>query len=177
MRRDNDIPYDSLISIFYGLALSSGIPKAIEMYSTSTPKMYLLFALSTFLIGICDWFIYIISTQDMPYRNLIRIVMDVTFPIGIYAMFSQINHPYHYLIIMFLYFLFALVYAIVLKLEGQKGKCLIFTSIIPIICLLAYYYSDWFKSRDYGSYVIVYISILPWICYVIIMVNKKLKNT
>ncbi len=83
-----------LIDLFYGLALATGleytIPKIGRFDSNKLPVLLPLVVLS-FVIGLSDWVIYHLIVVDRLYRDALRLVLDIVFPVIVFILFVYSN--------------------------------------------------------------------------------------
>lgn len=109
-----------LIELFYGLAITEGLAKAIPDLLDGVHPWRIIFTVVALFIGLGDWLAYHLIIASTPYRGLFRLMLDMFFPILIFAMFAAAGHPVLDTVAVAVYFIFGLIYFFALRRERPQ---------------------------------------------------------
>lgn len=116
----------TLIEIFYGLAIASGIEHAAStLFRGPVPVdwvSFLLLSIAAFDVAIGDWMIYHLIIVKHEYKNVFRLILDIFFPTLIFALFQSATRINLYLFLYLIYFGLVICYVLLLKKEKWRPK-------------------------------------------------------
>src|SRR5688500_15929675 len=97
----------TLVEIFYGLAIGSGIEHVGErLFGGERVAIRILLPLSlgAFAAAIGDWLVYYKSIAPHPYRRVGRLLLDIVIVTTIFFLFKAAESPLAYVCLMTGYF-------------------------------------------------------------------------
>lgn len=101
------LPISSLIEIFYGLAIASGIEHLAGLLTGPTPSRPIaesvILGLGAIAVAVGDWAVYNLFIARLEYRRVARILGDMFVIITIFFIFETIEHPFGYMVSIFAY--------------------------------------------------------------------------
>jgi hypothetical protein len=109
-----------LLNLFYGLAISTGFGMSLRMQvtvpSTLSPLAALVISL-TFLIALCDWVIFHFAVAPWAHRGLVRLLLDLAFPIGLFVLTLKLGDLPVLMLFLAGYFALSVLYALLARWE------------------------------------------------------------
>lgn len=125
--RVNNYPRLSLlIELLYGFAIANGMADALKSTIESGTIFHWIFLGVAILLALGDWLGYHVHVASIPYRSLGRLLIDMLFPALVYCLMmaptlkatkGDVNYV---ALIVFIYFFFAIVYAVLLERETKS---------------------------------------------------------
>jgi hypothetical protein len=109
-----------LLRILYGLAIATGLVQALGKCSKhcGDEKGYLAWLIAAvLLVGVADWLLVQIVLDRQHYKNLIRLLLDLVFPLIVFFQFWFVSEPILFLSLFAGYFVLGGVYNILLRIE------------------------------------------------------------
>jgi len=122
----------AFVRVLYGLGIVAGMQASISTMmklgdGVIVPYLLLLVFL-TFIVGCCDAILFHVSIARDPYhswRGLVRLALDVTFPILLYVLFRTASQLELYLQFLALYFFCSILYLLLLRSWHRKRHWLL----------------------------------------------------
>lgn len=154
------LPISSLIEIFYGLAIASGIQHVAELLQqkrTSVTEVVVT-GVGAAAVAIGDWAIYNLFIAGLPYRRVTRIVADMLVIVTIFFLFEAIGSRNAYVGGMFAYFALGSSYHLLLRREhavSQTADDMCIVQATLAMCLFVTLM--WLRSTGLSGHVPVFV--------------------
>lgn len=125
-----------LIDLFYGLALATGleytIPKLVNPKPNEPPVLLALVILAL-IMGLSDWVIYHVIVVEKKYEGVVRLLLDICFPILIFVLFALSDSLPGFLVCFVVYCALTLLYSYLFQRPNGKRHTMPKRIWIPMV--------------------------------------------
>jgi hypothetical protein len=165
-----------LIELFYGLAITEGLAKALPDLLLEFSLLKFSFTAAALFIGLGDWLAYHLIIAPTPYRKLLRLVLDMLFPILIFFIFAATGHPGLDTAAVAVYFAMALLYGFIFRRERPVPGWIFSILLACTVGVLGGKLIDHFYPLSLGdiSECIAVAAATLWVIVVLQIVRKEL---
>jgi hypothetical protein len=186
-KRDPLTRLSTLVELFYGFSIANGLADALKSTIEHNSMLQLGYFMIALVMAIADWLGYHIHVSPIPYRSVVRLLLDLLFPMilycllvapGIYPAKDGINTLT--LIFILAYFSFALFYCLFLFKEHPEsdrrllwviGSCMLLSVASLLIDLLGQRY-----FHPAVSDIIATAAVGTWAGFNIYLLGKAMKQ-
>jgi hypothetical protein len=177
----------ALIQLFYGFAIANGLADGVKSVIEKGASFRFIFLVLALFLALADWISYFIHIAPFRYKGVIRFLMDLMCPVFVYCLLispgiaSSGDYIIYISYVLCAYFLWAIIYAILLRRDVIDVEKNLFRIIMSCVILSAaavifgYYDHNSTESR-FIIELLISVGVVLWTGYNIRLLHLAIRE-